>query len=275
MENSVRTMVYKATLKKEFGLTDKLIRELGEPDKFVKNPHYKSGPCAALYHVERVEHFIAKRGDEIAQAKKHRCPEEIESERQRRLSAKFHDWRKAILPAAALLFSLNRYAKWERCTSNNRNEIYALKNSFLKVLCDMGFMTEARQHFIEIAGKECWSCGGSVRSYEDLDNDGNDFCQRCCGTGWFRAPSQRTFLALRFQISDTTFSWHQPAELVTWPIKLTTDAAVEFTPDVEEKAILLSARKFAESKALLRFVIVAWESSLQDAKEASKGTIAQ
>ena len=50
--------VYKTTLSKDYGLTPSLIKELGEPDKYVVNPHYRSGPEASLYLVERVESWI-------------------------------------------------------------------------------------------------------------------------------------------------------------------------------------------------------------------------
>jgi len=62
-------MVYKSTLKSRFGLTDKLILLLGDPDKLVKNPNYKSGPPAGLYLVERVESFIRDHLVEVDEAK--------------------------------------------------------------------------------------------------------------------------------------------------------------------------------------------------------------
>ena len=50
--------VCKATLRDLFFLTDKWIRELGEPDKTAPNPHYKSAAPMQLWAVERVERFI-------------------------------------------------------------------------------------------------------------------------------------------------------------------------------------------------------------------------
>jgi hypothetical protein len=61
-------MVYRATLKSRFGLTDKLIRMLGEADECVPNPHYKSGPPAGLYAVARVEDFLKGHQAEVAEA---------------------------------------------------------------------------------------------------------------------------------------------------------------------------------------------------------------
>ena len=71
-------MVYKITLKKDYGLTDRLIKKLGKPNKFVKNPHYKSGPEAGLYSIKRVENFLKKHKIEIDLAKAAR-PRRIES----------------------------------------------------------------------------------------------------------------------------------------------------------------------------------------------------
>lgn len=56
--------VYKSTLKGTYGLTDSWIKKLGEPDKTVPNPHYRSGPPASLYRIERVEAFIDANHDE-------------------------------------------------------------------------------------------------------------------------------------------------------------------------------------------------------------------
>jgi hypothetical protein len=51
--------VYEATVRKVYGLTPSMIQELGPPDKYCENPHWKSGPLASLYLVERVEAWAA------------------------------------------------------------------------------------------------------------------------------------------------------------------------------------------------------------------------
>jgi hypothetical protein len=56
-----RQYVYRATLLKR-GWTEQLIDSvLGEPDKLVPNPHYRSGPRAMLCRVDRVEAAENKR----------------------------------------------------------------------------------------------------------------------------------------------------------------------------------------------------------------------
>ncbi|MCZ7645911.1 MAG: hypothetical protein M5U26_11605 [Planctomycetota bacterium] len=73
--------VYKITLKKEFGLTDTLIAKLGEPDKLVRNPHYKSGPPSQLYERRRVEEFIKANRAEVEKAKQARARRKAAAEK--------------------------------------------------------------------------------------------------------------------------------------------------------------------------------------------------
>jgi hypothetical protein len=73
-EKSKPEMVYKSTLKTRFGLTDTLIKKLGEPDEFTENPHYKSGPPSQLYLVKRVERFVKRNSEAVNIAKTFREP---------------------------------------------------------------------------------------------------------------------------------------------------------------------------------------------------------
>lgn len=60
-EGQLPQMIYKSTIKKEFGLTEREIERLGEPDKVVKNPHYRS-KSAYLYALDRVAAFASSIG---------------------------------------------------------------------------------------------------------------------------------------------------------------------------------------------------------------------
>ena len=64
-----KPFVYKTTLSKEYGLTPSMIAELGSPDEYCKNPHYKSGPMASLYRIDRVKAFIAANVERVEAAK--------------------------------------------------------------------------------------------------------------------------------------------------------------------------------------------------------------
>jgi hypothetical protein len=57
MHNEKKEFVYKTTLKTVYGFTDSMIADLGDPDKYVKNPHYKTGPRSSLYRIERIERW--------------------------------------------------------------------------------------------------------------------------------------------------------------------------------------------------------------------------
>lgn len=58
-------LITKSNLKKEYGLTDKGIKLLGDPDTTKPNPYYQNAAPMALYARQRVEEFIAKHGDEV------------------------------------------------------------------------------------------------------------------------------------------------------------------------------------------------------------------
>lgn len=61
--------VYKSTLAAEYGLTPKMIDELGGPDDWCENPHYKSGPPANLYLISRVEAWISDNQEHVDRAR--------------------------------------------------------------------------------------------------------------------------------------------------------------------------------------------------------------
>lgn len=63
-----KEFVYKTTLRDVYGMTDRMIDELGEPDKRVKNPHYRSGPLSKLYSIERVEEWCDAHREELDRA---------------------------------------------------------------------------------------------------------------------------------------------------------------------------------------------------------------
>lgn len=72
-EERPKTHIYESTVRKEYGLTRKMIEELGPPDEYVVNPHYKSGPPARLYLVSRVEAFVAANPERVQEAKANRA----------------------------------------------------------------------------------------------------------------------------------------------------------------------------------------------------------
>lgn len=57
--------ITKSTLKKDYSLTDSLIKKLGEPDKIAPNPHYRSAAPMKLYLRERVEKWVEENAERV------------------------------------------------------------------------------------------------------------------------------------------------------------------------------------------------------------------
>src|SRR6185369_8921332 len=66
--------ITKSTVKSDYGLTDSMLKELGEPDKLAPNPHYRSSAPMQLYLRERVEKWAAENVERIAKAASRRKP---------------------------------------------------------------------------------------------------------------------------------------------------------------------------------------------------------
>jgi hypothetical protein len=57
--------ITKSTVISDYGLTESLVKKLGEPDKLVRNPHYGSAAPMQLYLRERVEKFVEENAEAI------------------------------------------------------------------------------------------------------------------------------------------------------------------------------------------------------------------
>jgi hypothetical protein len=87
-----------------------------------------------------------------------------------------------------------------------------------------------------------------------MDEWAYETCRKCSGTGWYRLPWQEVFIVFCFAINGETYSWHQPEDLVTWKYELTADSE-PWQPEPQEKPVALRPGKFADAKALVRYVI--------------------
>ncbi len=54
--------------KGQYFLTDKMLKEIGEPDLLKRNPHYRSAAPMKLYLIERLENWIAANSDRVEKA---------------------------------------------------------------------------------------------------------------------------------------------------------------------------------------------------------------
>ena len=66
-------MVTKTRMKSDYGLTDTLIKHIGEPDEIRPNPHYKKGAPMLLYRRARVEQWIADNLPLLEQAQRRKA----------------------------------------------------------------------------------------------------------------------------------------------------------------------------------------------------------
>lgn len=111
-----------------------------------------------------------------------------------------------LVTAAEAMWRLNRYAR--RVGSRwHSKPVYDLKNRFVRMLYEYGFchaVTEVRQIF------PCWGFGE-----QGCRGAG---CLKCGGTGIYRTVILYCFT---FVVGGRRFVWHQPRDLVTWPVRVT------------------------------------------------------
>jgi hypothetical protein len=95
IEERPKTHLYESTVRKEYGLTPAMIEELGEPDRFATNPHYKSGPSARLYLISRVEAWVEANRQRVEEAKEKRAKRSaaLEPSRQAKLAKRAEELR--------------------------------------------------------------------------------------------------------------------------------------------------------------------------------------
>lgn len=270
-------MVYKSTLKAEFGMTDRLIRMLGEPDTFVKNPHYRSGPPASLYAVRRVRAFIREHGREMRALKRRRNPAVQERRakararaRDRRLINKYPQWQDALPDAAEAMFNLNRYAKHRSCTQENREDIYDMKNRLVRLLYTLGLCESAHLHQVPMPGKPCYGCNGTgtaTRKFERLDFEEEDFddsdlaCYRCGGSGWYQQPTTFEYVCFKFSIGGKPYCWHQPKGSVDFEYQLV-EAPNDWVPDQGAKELTMRRARLSKAKEVVRYVLAEGETEV-------------
>jgi hypothetical protein len=218
---------------------------LKQPDQVVAHQHGYRRWSEHLYEDLRV---LAGEADprfrELAARRRARA--QAAARRRSEIPAQYASWRDALGAAAGFLFSLNRYAKHRMCSELQRVEIYRVKNEFLRLLYERGYCTLAWIHRLDLPAQPCRACGW----YGGAEPD----CDRCGGSGVWRAARTLEFWCFRFLIAGRTYCWHQPRASVAF-------APAEGLPPQEwegfggEKPVALPRRKVAFAKALLRWVI--------------------
>ncbi|OLS28527.1 MAG: hypothetical protein HeimC2_05840 [Candidatus Heimdallarchaeota archaeon LC_2] len=83
--------------KSQYFLTDKMFKEIGEPDLIRPNPHYKSVAPMKLYLIERLENWIAKNSDLVEKVmlrrqKLSKIQKQAHKKRREKLRQEISEW---------------------------------------------------------------------------------------------------------------------------------------------------------------------------------------
>jgi hypothetical protein len=72
-DRNTSDLITMQAIKAEFGLTDALIRDLGDPDDSVPNPHGRNAADIQLFSRARVTQYVQDHPDQIAKAARRRA----------------------------------------------------------------------------------------------------------------------------------------------------------------------------------------------------------
>lgn len=195
-----------------------------KPAKTARNPHNKSGKMF-LYDSELIEHLrqseIIRKIHETKSKKTPKNYEEIFRKRK-------YEKEEAISLAAEYMFNLNRYAKNQKCSSDNRCEIYEIKNKLVEFLYKHNYCADVKVH-------------QQMRTYYD----------RYFGIEEY----PYVYYCFTFMVSGKAYCWHQPEEDIRFKVDLK-DSKYESMPEIEHnQEIVLNKCKFKEAKEFVKWVI--------------------
>lgn len=139
---------------------------------------------------------------------------------QQSLRRQARAWLKASgSPAAAAavvarcMWRLNRHARYANRYRDGAIEdtdeytVYRLKNTLMGVF----YATYPARASLERQEMRCCICGGTGW-YNEWDG-----CRSCGGSGIYKTTSLYKFT---FDIAGRSYTWHQPVDLVNWPVDL-------------------------------------------------------
>lgn len=143
------------------------------------------------------------------------------------------------------MFNLNRYTKHSECSKQNKEEIYYLKNKFIKFLYDNHYCISVKEnidkkYYPELKCKYCYGCG----------------CEKCEDTGIYRVAKNEEikYYCFYFSINNVLYCWHQPQQYVDFDVELSTNVS-ENLNSTEIKVIKLGKSKFKEAKELISWFL--------------------
>ncbi|MGA7742074.1 MAG: hypothetical protein WCE40_09575 [Polyangia bacterium] len=223
---------------------------LGAPDRLAPNPHYRRAAPMRLFALDRVaaaektaaflEHLalLERREAQVTAAGERRCA---------RFSAAYSSWLEALPAACEAMFNLNRYAKWHSCSGAHRDAIYGLKNQLVKLLYERNFCEVAWLHEVTPLVGCCFACNGEGADWSDA------LCLKCGGSGAY-VPPVRRYACFAFVVAGQRYTWHQPIDSLSFE-PVYTKTAETWVDSIGEKPIELAAKKFAEAKELVGWVL--------------------
>ena len=222
---------------------------LGAPDRLAPNPRYRRAAPMRLYALDRVE--TAEKAEAFLEhlALLERREAQFVGAGQRRragFARKWASWLEALPAACEAMFNLNRYAKWGSCSSAHRDAIYGLKNQLVKLLYERNFCEAAWLHEVTQPVGCCFACNGEGVDWSDA------LCGKCGGSGGYVAPVRR--LCFTFLVAGQRYTWHQPMDSLSFE-PVYTDKAKSWVDGIGEKPVELAAKKFAEAKELVAWVL--------------------
>ncbi len=231
---------------------------LGAPDKATANPFFPNGHPIRLYEAARVlalEQTMEFRRW-LAERKKGYRPQITQKQVMfARTDQQYGcSWEAAIADGCRSLFNLNRFAKHVACSRYVREEIYRLKNPIIEILYRNGFCTDCYLHRSRLPSKPCSSCAGTGCWLADFEDDFDDSCMKCGGTGIYRPEREVIFVCFKFAVGGETYCWHQPQDIVRFQYSLTRDES-SFDPQKEQKPVELGVDDIRAAKDLLRWII--------------------
>jgi hypothetical protein len=190
--------------------------------------------AAFLEHLAVLE----RREAQVAAAGERRCA---------RFSATYSSWLEALPAACEAMFNLNRYAKWRSCSGSHRDMIYGLKNQLVELLYERNFYEAAWLHEVTPPVGCCFACNGEGVDWSDA------LCWKCGGSGGYVAPVRR-YACFAFLVAGQRYTWHQPIDSLSFE-PVYTETAETWVDGIGEKPIELAAKKLAEAKELVAWVL--------------------
>jgi hypothetical protein len=225
-------------------------RLLGAPDRLAPNPRYRRAAPMRLYALDRVE-AAEKAGaflEHLALLERREAQFVAAGQRRRAgFSRKWASWLEAMPAACEAMFNLNRYAKWHSCSGAHRDAIYGLKNQLVKLLYERNFCEAAWQHEVTSPVGYCFACNGEGADWSDA------LCWKCGGSGEYVAPVRR-YACFAFLVAGQRYTWHQPIDSLSFE-PVYTETAETWVDGIGEKPIELAAKKLAEAKELVAWVL--------------------